>query len=132
MCNPNIHALFALVALLASGGCDRGQPPTTTNSSVGTVTMEFVLGDQTETVEIGDVATGTTLESVMRDLDKPAIALSGSGTTAFVSSIGDYQTVGNEGWTFKVDGEFAHQGIGATKLSPPTKVEWRYGDFSPP
>jgi hypothetical protein len=34
------------------------------------------------------------------------------------------------GWTFKVDGKLANQGIGSTTLTPPTTITWSYRDAS--
>ncbi|MEM6469463.1 MAG: DUF4430 domain-containing protein [Planctomycetota bacterium] len=79
-------------------------------------------------VDVSDVETGATLESVMRRLDLP-IEMSGSGTTAFVQSINGKSMDSNKGWTFTVDGEFASQGIGSTTLTPPTEVIWSFGGF---
>ena len=35
-----------------------------------------------------------------------------------LTQIGDQATGSSAGWTFKVDGEFANQGIGRTPLNP--------------
>ena len=96
----------------------------------GTVTLR-IIADEKETVEVElpDIAEGESLESVMRNFKDCPVEISGSGTTAFVQSIDGLSTSGSEGWTFKVDGEFANQGIGETTLSPPTTVEWSYGGF---
>ena len=67
---------------------------------------------------------------VMGSIDQIPITMRGSGLTAFVDGIGDKSTSGSEGWTFKVDGQFANQGIGSTALSPPTTITWSYGDAS--
>jgi hypothetical protein len=94
------------------------------------VTIEIQTEDgSVETLEIADVAYGTTLETVMRSVDQVHVDLSGSGTTAFVRSIGEVEMDAREGWTFKVDGEFANQGIGRTVLHPPTTVRWSFGQF---
>ena len=93
------------------------------------MTIEIVTDAGTQTIEIPDVAAGTSLEDVMRSITAVSIEIQGSGTTAFVDRIGDQGTNTTDGWTFKVDGEFANQGIGSTTLSPPTKVTWSFGDF---
>lgn len=105
-------------------------PPTATViQPTGRVKLEFVLGDDVKVIELEDVAGGTTLESLMRDIPEPEMEIKGTGTTAFVNQIGDQATSASEGWTFRVDGEFAHQGIGTTELEPPTTIRWTFGDF---
>ena len=57
---------------------------------------------------------------------------SATGVLGYVSgrsAIGDRATNSTDGWTFKVDQEFANQGIGSTSLNPPTTVTWSFGDF---
>ena len=76
---------------------------------------------------ISDVASDTSLEAVMRQADELNVVLTGSGTTAFVHQIGDVQTGLREGWTYKVDGDFAKVGIGQFLLKPPALVQWTYG-----
>ncbi|QEF97241.1 hypothetical protein Mal15_12800 [Stieleria maiorica] len=111
-------------------GCDRTPPPPAADANVGVVTIEIRSGDtDKQSIQVPDVADGATLESVMRMVDQVPVSVSGSGTTAFVDSIGDVQTDATQGWTFKVDGEFANQGIGQTVLHPPTTVTWSYGAF---
>ena len=104
---------------------------TVSDVATGPVVMEIDLGGKMQTITIDDVTQGTTLETVMRGIDEIEMDISGSGTTAFVNRIGDVATGSTEGWTFEVDGEYAKQGIGSTKLSPPTTVAWSYGSYSP-
>jgi hypothetical protein len=99
-------------------------------AATGAVTITIDFGEQTETIEIPDVEQGATLESVMRSIDQVPITIHGSGVTAFVDSIGDTATGSTGGWTFRVDGELATQGIGSIVLSPPTTVTWAYSDAS--
>lgn len=128
-CDNFGRALFLLLVLLVSG-CRNAAPAVQADESVGTVTVRILVEDKDPIeVQVPDVGTGATLESVMQQIDQPAIEISGSGTTAFVKSIDGKNTEGSSGWTFEVDGEFASQGIGQTKLSPPTTVEWSYGGF---
>lgn len=113
-------------------GCSRSAPvsdPSATAATTGTVTIEIVTNTGTQTIEIPDVAAGTSLEDVMRSIEAVSIKIQGSGTTAFVDRIGDQGTNTTDGWTFKVDGEFANQGIGSTTLTPPNTVTWSFGDF---
>ncbi len=98
---------------------------------VGTVTLTIEsAGDEVKVIEVPEVSAGTTLEAVMRSLDGIDVEITGSGTTAFVNAIGNRATGGQEGWTFKVNGEPANQGIGATVLQPPVEIVWSYGSFS--
>ncbi|MCA9138258.1 MAG: DUF4430 domain-containing protein [Planctomycetales bacterium] len=118
-----------VVVFAISVGCESTPPPPVAGAPVGVVTLEFNSDGTSTSVQVPGVADGATLESVMRSVDQIAIELSGSGTTAFVQSIGNTKMEADKGWTFKVDGEFANQGIGQTVLHPPTTVQWTYGEF---
>jgi hypothetical protein len=120
------------VLLLLLLGCSRSNPVAdrpAADAATGIVTIEITGESETQTIEIPDVATGTTLEEAMRSIKEVPIKLSGSGTTAFVVAIGDRATNSTDGWTFKVDQKFANQGIGSTSLNPPTTITWSFGDF---
>jgi hypothetical protein len=113
-------------------GCSRSTPvadPVAADNKTGIVTIEVVNDTGNQTFEIPNVVSGTMLEEVMRSIKDLPIKIQGSGTTAFVDQIGDRATNSTDGWTFKVDGEFANQGIGSTSLNPPTTVTWSFGDF---
>lgn len=95
---------------------------------IGQQVILVVQGSDGRRVQvIDDVVSGTTLETVMRQADELGVVLTGSGTTAFVHQIGDLETGRREGWTYKVDGEFADVGVGQFQLEPPTLVQWSYG-----
>ncbi len=121
--------LFAAFFVLGCGSRSSAPIPAT-GIPTGTVTMEVDVDDQVDRFEFLDVASGTTLESLMRSIDDPPVKIQGSKTTAFVQSIGDKATSASEGWTFTVDGEFSNSGVGSTILEPPTTITWRFGDFS--
>ena len=122
------NVTLTAVAILLFG-CSRSAPVANQPAATtGTVTIK-IAGDSEQTIEVADIASGTTLEAVMRSLADPPIKLTGSGTTAFVDAIGDRATNSTDGWTFKVDGQHANQGIGGTVLNPPTTVIWSFGDY---
>ena len=129
---------LGLIVLAIAAGCGGRNTATSpdvaqeTTVTTGTVTVEIALNGEIKTVEIDDVEDGTTVESLMREMEDPIVQIKGSNTTAFVHTIGDVATAGREGWTFKIDGEFSHSGVGSAILHPPTTLSWRYGDFSPP
>ncbi len=131
MATSNLRSVF-LLACVFFLGCQKTllPPAPTTGRGTGTVTIEIESDDDTATFEIKDVAAGTTLESLMRSIDQVPVSIQGSGLTAFVDGIDDRSTSGSEGWTFKVDGEFANEGIGSITLTPPTTITWSYGDAS--
>ncbi|PAY16710.1 hypothetical protein CKO51_25050 [Rhodopirellula sp. SM50] len=115
---------------LVAVGCGQTPPPPAADAAVGVVTIEIQSADAaTQSIQVPDIADGTTLETVMRMVEQVPVSVSGSGSTAFVDSIGDVKTDASQGWTFKVDGAFANQGIGQTVLHPPTTVTWSYGTF---
>ncbi|TWU61790.1 hypothetical protein V7x_34790 [Crateriforma conspicua] len=139
--HPNKHrflqatVLVALAFFLAiAPGCRDATvtgPATTDDVAVptGPVTVEVISDDSTQTVTIDDVAEGTTLEDVMRQVESLDVGVTGSGEMAFVDSMLGQSTGTEGGWTFKVDGEFSKLGIGSVKLSPPTTVTWAYSDW---
>ena len=122
---------FLVPALaLALLGCQSRPEPPAVDAEVGTVTVVIDDGgEEPIKVTVDNVPVGETLETVMRSIKEVPIELSGSGTTAFVDSIGEQKTDATKGWTFTVDGEFANQGIGQTVLHPPTTVDWSFGEF---
>lgn len=130
MITPAVYGFLA-VAMALVLGCQKAPAPPAAGAAppanTGTVTIE-IEGSPGKSMEVEGVAQGTTLETVMQSLDQIPVTITGSGTTAFVDAIGDKATSGSEGWTFKVDGEFANAGIGSTVLSPPTTVTWSYRD----
>ncbi len=127
-----------LIGIAALTGCRQSAPspaPTVASAetdATGTVTFQFTEGEEVTTFDVENVPDGATLESVMRGIDQLPISIRGSGVTAFVDQIGDTATSGSEGWTYEIDGEFATRGIGETTLSPPTRVEWKFGEMSEP
>ncbi len=122
----NTAAMLLLVL-----GCSRSTPvadPASAQRAVGTVTVQIIGTTKTTSIKVPEIAQGTMLEEVMRSIKEIPVEIQGSGTTAFVDKIGDQATGSSAGWTFKVDGDFANQGIGRTPLNPPTTVTWRYGE----
>lgn len=138
-----------MLAVLGSG-CRQEAPsqPTASESSAsetaaesapgttGTVTLEIFLphaisedasdAGQADFRETFDVATGTTLEEVMRKIEQPEIVITGSGVTAFVQSMDGVATDTTRAWTYTIDDTFANEGIGSLELTPPQKIQWRF------
>ena len=119
-------------------GCGSSRQPSDTSrvgnatTATGPVTVEFLhqgLDDQgfAREVTLEGIAAGSTVESVMRSIQDPPIVLRGRGVTAFVESIGGIKTSATDGWTYRVDGEFADRGIGTTELVPPARISWKFG-----
>lgn len=97
---------------------------------VGTVTIVIDNGDETVEHKFEDVKSGTTIEALMRQLDGATVKISGSGSTAIVTSIQGLSNAGSEGWTYRVNDEWGDRSIGVYELTPPATVLWRHGDFS--
>jgi hypothetical protein len=117
------------IALIAACSTSPSSPPAT--ATAGTVTLRFAIDGRQREVRVSEIRQGTSLESVMRQVEDPEIIIRGSGTTAFVDSIGGIPTSASEGWTFRVDGRFADRGIGTMVLDPPTTVTWSFGEMEP-
>ena len=123
-------ALFAMILCMGCREPDNTVAPSPAASGkFGQVTFKFLDGDKVTTVVVEEVAVGEALESVMRRIDQPQISIRGQGVTAFVDQIGDRATNANEGWTYRIDGEFATRGIGESLLTPPTTVQWSFGSM---
>lgn len=124
---------LALFVMLLCLGCRQSgttvAPSPERSGAVGPVTFQIVDGDKVTTVIVEEVAVGETLESVMRRVVQPQISIRGEGVTAFVDQIGDRATNTSEGWTYRIDGEFATRGIGESMLTPPTTVQWSFGSM---
>ena len=95
------------------------------------ITIEIVEGGTEKTLELSGIEAGTSLEQIMRSITDPVISIRGSGITAFVDQIGETKTSGREGWVFRVDGEFATQGVGSTTIDPPATITWSFGGMEP-
>ena len=80
---------------------------------------------------VDDVKEGQTVEELMRQVTALGAVINGSGATAFVNRIGNRETGLREGWTYKVDGEFAKRGVGQMSLNPPSIIQWTYGTMQP-
>lgn len=126
--------VFTGMFALALTGC--GSPEPAPTSAVvpadvvkGTVTIEVEMDNRVQSIQVEEVLTGTTLETIMRGMTDPGVVMKGAASTAFVESIGGKATSGGEGWTFLVDGEYSHEGVGTTELSPPTTIRWQFGSF---
>ncbi len=123
----NLRSLPLMVLMIV--GCQTAAPPTA-EQATGTVTVEVVGDDGIDRYEINNVAAGTTVESLMQSIEQIPVTVRGSGVTAFVEAIDSQSTSSSHGWTFKVDGKFANQGIGSTTLTPPATVTWSFADAS--
>ncbi|MEM9586554.1 MAG: DUF4430 domain-containing protein [Planctomycetota bacterium] len=119
--------LSALTTLTAIGcGTQRETVPTTGS---GTVTIQVSVGEQDHVYQVDQVASGTTVEQVMRSVEGLPWECSGSGTTAFVVSLHDIPTTGDSGWIFRLDGEYSDVGIGTATVEPPTTIDWTFGNW---
>ncbi|TWU45769.1 hypothetical protein Q31b_09450 [Novipirellula aureliae] len=131
-----LYPLFCIVAV-AFGGCGASNVETTVNTvdqevsaDAGSVTIIIQSERGEKEFERTEIAPGATVESVMRAVDEIPVVIEGSGMTAFVHSIDGIETGSNEGWTFKVNGDFAKQGIGSTMIVPPATLTWTYGSYN--
>lgn len=130
--------LLAAVAI-SLPGCSRqpaGAPPAgdasdsnTPAPEPGPVTVEILRDGQTRSVTLDPIAHGTTVEEVMRSIEQFPVEIRGSGTTAFVDSIDGVATGADTGWTYQVDGEQVHEGVGAKRLAPPATISWSFGGW---
>lgn len=93
---------------------------------VGTVKVVVDIPEGESHVEEIAIEEGATVETVMQDCSLET-AIRGSGETAFMASINGHGTEAGKGWIFKVDGEFASQGMGATVVPPGSEIHWLYG-----
>lgn len=120
-------AVCAGCVLVAAVGCE-----SKTSQTTGMVTV-FVEDAATESLPFNDVPDGATVEDVMRRIspEQLPIQITGSGVTAFVTSMDGKATTDGKGWMFTIDGQPSYVGIGSATVHPPTVVEWHYGMFEP-
>ncbi len=78
---------------------------------------------------LSGVKSGETVEALMRSIDEVPVEITGSGVTAFVNEIDGVSTSGSEGWTYKIDGAHAEQGIGSTTLTTSGTITWTFGSY---
>jgi len=114
-----------------AGGCSSTvSPPTVPRTTEpGPVTVVIELGSEQKSQRFEEVQPGTTIAELMAQIEDPPIRLTGSGSMAFVESIGELGTDRGLGWTFRVNGEWADRGIGAFPLEPPAEIRWTHGAF---
>ena len=120
-----------LVLTLLAVGCTRSAPePVDADAPAGTVTVVLKMPDGEQRVEVPDVRSGETVLSVMERIESPEVHYQGSGSSAFITRIGQISTSASEGWTFYVNGQWADRGPGVYQLQPGDTIQWRYGSFS--
>lgn len=126
--------LLALALAICVSGCSRSTAPRpeAVAAEPGTVTVVIEIGGQEILREVEQVQPGTTIADVMSRIEEPAIKIIGSGSMAFVDSIGELGTTAGLGWTFRVNGEWADRGVGAYALEPPAEIRWSHGTFTVP
>ncbi len=126
--------LLALALAVCVSGCSRSTAPQpeALAAEPGIVTVVIEIGGQQIRREVEQVQPGTTIADVMSRIEEPAIKIIGSGSTAFVDSIGELGTTAGLGWTFRVNGEWADRGVGDYALEPPAEIRWSHGTFTVP
>ncbi len=127
-------ACLPLILIFACSSTSTVAPLSESQSNATTGPVSIVVNDGESKVqcEVNNVAAGTTVEQVMRQVDDPRIKIkiSGSGTTAIITAINDLTNSGGEGWIYRVDGKWADRGMGTFKLTPPVTITWQHGDFA--
>lgn len=126
--------LLAFLLAVGLSGCSRSTTPKpeAVAAEPGLVTVVIEIGGQEIRHELEEVKPGTTIAEVMSRIDEPAIKIIGSGSTAFVDSIGELGTSAGLGWTFRVNGEWADRGVGTYALEPPAEIRWTHSTFTAP
>ncbi|TWU33784.1 DUF4430 domain-containing protein [Novipirellula artificiosorum] len=126
------HSLLALSVTLSLSGCGRSateRPPLEVTADAAAVTVIIQTPHSSKEIVVQGVLPGSTVESVMQSIDEVPVTVNGSGVTAFVSSMDGVETKASEGWTYKVNGEYADKGIGSVMLVPPATLTWTYGTY---
>lgn len=119
-----------------SGGQEENQPESAAavdeSKPVGEVRVEIVSGPEDRVVvTIPEVVEGTTLLDVMKRIENPQVSIQGSESNALVIGFGDLMQAGGEGWTYRVNGEWADRGVGAYEVKPGDTILWSYGSYDP-
>lgn len=96
---------------------------------VGSVTVRIHIPGGSPSLSTVDIDADDTVADVLSRLPDLQVVMQGSGPMTFVSQIGDLPTAGGQGWSYRVNGEWADRSVGVFAVSPGDQIEWTYGDF---
>ena len=124
-------------SILLPLGCRNGQPSEASLSAERAkiaVRFEFDFGEnETTVIELDDLPASSTVADGMRRIqqipDQVTIEMQGSGAMTFVSAINELKTAAGEGWSYRVNNQWAEAGVGATGLHDGDVVRWSHGAF---
>ncbi len=141
----SVARLLVVLSILGITGCSPKNvtelPPKNSPAAVEQqpvvvkpVTLSFKMDDSlTVTASFAKLDAEETVETLMRKFVSsgisPKIELSGTGTTAFLQSIGGQDTSAGKGWTYKINGQRAVRGIGQTPVTTGDEITWEYGSW---
>ncbi len=128
---------FAWCALLSGAGLAAGTRVLAA-ADAGPQTVQLVVdfgdGAEVRLTALAHRAGMTALDATVAASAHPhgvKFKLRGTGSTAFVTQIGDLKNEGggakSRNWTYSVDGEPADVGVGAFELKPGNIILWKFG-----
>jgi hypothetical protein len=101
------------------------------DEKTGTVTV--IIRYPNGSVDSSDIGIDAddTVADTLRRLKGIPVVIQGSGSMTFVAGIGEFETAGGEGWSYRVNGQWADRSAGVYQVSPGDQIEWTFGNFEP-
>lgn len=137
----------APVAAAASSAAPEATPKATPATSTATTTatttvsldVDFGNGFEMHYTALPHTPKMTAFDVLQRASEHAhplAFKHTGSGSTAFITQIGDPPKPNQKGpeafyWQYRVNGQYAKKGAGAYELAPGDQVRWFYGKYQP-
>lgn len=113
----------------AEFGISREDKSVGENEKIGSVTVTIRYPDGSIESSDVNIDSDDTVADVLRRLSDLVVVMQGSGSMTFVAGIGDFTTAGGEGWSYRVNGQWADRSVGVYNVSPGDQIEWTYGNF---
>ncbi len=134
----NKSTLCAPFLLLLLVGCHREPIRTADDQAQIDVELQIDFGGKADDLIMKHaVPKNSTVLDLLIDLksdSKLEFAYRGSGATAFVYSLGDFENANGQGsnWVFFVNEQLADRSCGSYRLTDADKVKWVYASKYPP
>ena len=102
---------------------------------IGKVKIEIDFGGRAETkLMVGECYDGSTVFSMLKEMNAIRVESRGSGKNTFLIAIDDVENEGANGdnWIYRLNGEVGKVGAGEQKVVPGDEINWTFGDYEVP
>ena len=131
---------LVVLIIAAAAGCespdgDESSTKEVAPGTAGTVTVEIDFNGRKQNKEFQIACNqDSTVFSILQQAENKGdvkFVFSGSGETAFVSSIDDIENekAAGDNWTYKVNGDLADRSCGVFPVKTGDKILWRFGKY---